>query len=582
MCPVEIGIHIGIAAAPGLAEGPAVLWAEQATVIPRFTHTDPAGERARLAAAREAARAEIAHLRSSVAAQASAAEAAVFDAHAMFLDDSALLKRVGAAIDAGLNAEAAWMDAIAQFADQLAGLADPSLRARAADVRDVGERVLGHLLGLVAQPSLDLRAPSVIVARDLTPSQTAGLDTGLVLAFCTAEGGPTSHTAILAKALGLPAVVALGPAVLDMPPGTLLLVDGDHGEVVVDPDAATRRDFLARREQIAQRTHAELRTAHEPAVTRDGHRVEVAANVGSPKEAASALDAGAEGIGLLRTEFLYLNRQTAPDEQEQLDAYDAVLDAMGGRPVVVRTLDIGGDKQLPYLDLGREQNPFLGWRAIRMCLDQPDFFKVQLRALLRASPGHDLRIMFPMVATLDEVRRAKALLEEARWEVEAAGHAVAPAIQIGIMVEVPSTALLAEQFAREVDFFSIGTNDLTQYTLAAERGNRRVAYLGDACHPAVLRLIQRVVEAAHRSGIWAGVCGELAGDGEAVPLLLGLGVDELSMAPTSIPHIKATIGQLLVREAEQTAHEALQQASAADVRRLVQRHLRRDVAQGVR
>jgi phosphoenolpyruvate-protein phosphotransferase len=576
MSSVETGIHIGIAAAPGLAEGPAALWIEQAAVIPRSLHSDADAERARLAAAREAARMEIARLSSSVAAHASATEAAVFDAHTMFLDDSALLKRVNAAIDAGLNAEAAWMDAIAHFAGQLADLPDPTLRARAADVHDVGERVLGHLLGRVLQPALDLRAPSVIVARDLTPSQTAGLDTGLALAFCTAEGGPTSHTAILAKALGLPAVVGIGPAVLDVPPGTSLLVDGDRGEVIVDPDAATRQNFQARREQIVQRTQADLRTAHEGAVTRDGRRVEVVANVGSPQEAASALEAGAEGIGLLRTEFLYLNRQTAPDEEEQLAAYVAILAPMGRRPVVVRTLDVGGDKALPYLDLGREQNPFLGWRAIRMCLDQPEFFKVQLRALLRASPDHDLRVMFPMVATLGELRRARALLEEARWEVEAAGHTVAPAIQIGMMVEVPSAALLAEQFAREVDFFSVGTNDLTQYTLAAERGNRRVAYLGDAYHPAVLRLIQLVVEAAQHSGIWVGVCGELAGDSEAVPILLGLGVDELSMAPTSIPHIKAAIRDLSVREAEQTAAEALRQASATDVRRLVQRHLRRD------
>ncbi len=559
----------GISAAPGLAQGPAVVRSEGTVVVPRHTGQDRETEWARLEAARWVAREEINRLKDKVAKEAGQAEAALFDAHIMILDDAALLKRSETAMEGGLNAEAAWMDAVEHYARQLDSLPDPTLRARAADVRDVGQRVLRHLLGPEAQPGLDLREPSVIIARDLTPSQTASLDKSLVLAFCTAEGGPTSHTAILAKALGLPAVVGLGPAVLGLPPGVFLLVDGDRGEVIAYPDEVTLQDFQARRRKALRLARAEEAEAHEPAITRDGHQVKVVANVGNPEEAVIALEFGAEGIGLLRTEFLYLDRRTAPDEEEQLAAYNSVLGVMQTRPVVVRTLDVGGDKELPYLDLGRESNPFLGWRAIRMCLDQPDFFKVQLRALLRASLGHDLQIMFPMITTLDEVRQARALLDEARREVQAAGHPMAETIQVGIMVEVPSVAILADLFVSEIDFFSIGTNDLTQYTMAAERTNDRVAHLSDACHPAVLRQIQRVVASGHQAGIWIGVCGELAGDPEAVPILLGLEVDELSMSPASIPHIKATIRRCSLQAAQRLASEAINLDSAVAVRKLV-------------
>jgi phosphoenolpyruvate-protein phosphotransferase len=562
----------GIAAAPGLAQGPAVVWPEGTVVVPRHTGQDWETEWARLEAARRVAREEISRLKDKVAKEAGRAEAALFDAHIMILDDTALLKRSEPAMEGGLNAEAAWMDAVEYYARQLDSLPDPTLRARAADVRDVGQRVLRHLLGPEAQPGLDLHEPAVIIARDLTPSQTASLNKSLVLAFCTAEGGPTSHTAILAKALGLPAVVGLGPAVLGLPPGAFLLVDGDRGKVIAYPDEITLQDFQTRHRKALRLARAEEAEAHEPAITRDGHQVRVVANVGNPGEAVAALEFGAEGIGLLRTEFLYLARTTAPDEEEQLAAYNSVLGVMETHPVVVRTLDVGGDKELPYLDLGHESNPFLGWRAIRMCLDRPDFFKVQLRALLRASPGHDLHIMFPMITTLDEVRQAKTLLDEARREVQAAGHPIAETIQVGIMVEVPSVAILADLFASEIDFFSIGTNDLTQYTMAAERTNDRVAHLSDACHPAILRQIQPVVTAGHRAGIWIGVCGELAGDPEAVPILLGLEVDELSMAPASIPHIKATIRRWSFQAAQRLASEAINLDSAVAVRRLVRSH----------
>lgn len=424
-----------------------------------------------------------------------------------------------------------------------------------------------------------LTTPSIILARDLTPSDTVRLDKSLVLGFCTAGGGPTSHTAILAKALSLPAIVGLGSELLDLSDGTPLLVDGERGEVIADPSDATRQEYENRRLRTTATKKAELEMAHEPAITQDGHQVEIVANVGNSEDAHFALLQGAEGIGLLRTEFLYLDRQSAPNEDEQLAAYDSILDVMENRPVVVRTLDVGGDKELPYLDLGKETNPFLGWRAIRMCLDQPNFFKIQLRALLRASPGHDLRIMFPMIATIDEVRRSRTLLNEARDEVEAAGHPCADRIQVGIMVEVPSVAVLADIFAHEVDFFSIGTNDLTQYTMAAERTNEKVAHLGDACHPAVLRQIKRVLDAAHGQGIWVGLCGELAGDPEAAPILLGLGLDEFSMAPSSIPHAKTIIRSWTLKQAQQLASHVLDLDSAAAVREYVRKHRRSKPAQ---
>lgn len=560
----------GVPASAGMASGPAYVYVQQELRAERRTIEDPAAEWARLESALETARAQLAEIQAKAQAETGAEEAAIFEAHAMFLDDPSLLEAVQAAIEEDhLNAEAAWMDGIESFATAMEAMKDEYLRARAADIRDVGQRVLRLLLGKAEGDLTALSAPSIVVARDLTPSDTVRLDKRLVLGFCTAEGGPTSHTAILAKALQLPAVVGVGADLLAVPPGTLLLLDGVRGEVVVEPDEVECAEFAVRSGQMARQAELDLASAHEPAITPDGRRLEVVANIGSPDDAVVALQYGAEGVGLFRTEFLYLDRQTPPDEEEQVAAYRAALDVMGTRPVVVRTLDVGGDKPLPYLDLGHEDNPFLGWRAIRMCLDQPEFFKIQLRALWRASPGHDLRIMFPMIATVDEVRRARALLEEARGEVVAAGYPVAERVQVGIMVEVPSVAVLADRFVPLVDFFSVGTNDLTQYTLAAERTNAHVAHLGDPCHPAVLRLIQRVIEAAHAGGIWVGVCGEMAGDPEAAPLLLGLGLDEFSMAPGSIPRVKAILRSWTLAEAARLAAQAVNLDSAEEVRALV-------------
>ena len=563
----------GIPASNGIASGPAYIFHHTEVGVKRETISDPSAELARLEIARNTARDQLKALKKKTETEASAEEAAIFEAHMMFLDDPSLLEIVADAVQAQhLNVEAAWFDGIETFAQQMEMMGDEYLSARAADIRDVGKRVLRILGGKDDTDLSGLAAPSIILAQDLTPSDTARLDKRYVLGFATAEGGPTSHTAILAKALGLPAVVGCGSALLEISAGTEILIHGSQGELVASPDEATKKRYEQLTGEASRVAELELKSSGDHAITKDGRQVEIVANVGSPNDAVSALKFGAEGIGLLRTEFLYLERATAPSEEEQLEAYNAVLNVMGERPVVVRTLDVGGDKQLDYLDLGKEANPFLGWRAIRMCLDRPDFFKTQLRALLRASPGHDLRIMFPMIATLDEVRRSKALLAEARQEVLAAGHPVADKIQVGIMVEIPAAAQMADLLAKEVDFFSVGTNDLTQYTMAAERTSEKMAYLADPCHPAVVRQIKRVIEEGHKAGIWIGVCGEMAGDPEAAPILLGLGLDEFSLAAPGIPHLKAVLREWSYRDAQKIAAEVINLENGQAVREHVRNH----------
>jgi phosphotransferase system enzyme I (PtsI) len=560
----------GIPASPGIAIGPAFCFQEMDLGFDRDTITDIEPEVERFEASLTTAAEQIAVIKGKALAEASAEEAAIFDAHALFLQDPALIDAIRGAIrEQQLNAEAAVSDAVEVQAKALEAMEDEYFSARAADVRDVGQRLMRILLGVSETDLSTLTESSIILAKDLTPSDTVRLDKKLVLGFLTALGGPTSHTAILAKALDLPAIVGAGKTVLAIESGVALAIDGSTGEVSVDPNKKARADFNKRKKIYQEESQAALARAHEPAITLDGTEVEIVANVGNPEDTQQALDHGAEGIGLLRTEFLYMERPSAPDEEEQLAAYNTIFDMMEDRPVVVRTLDVGGDKAIPYLDLGEEANPFLGWRAIRMTLDEPDFFKIQLRALLRASPGHDVRIMFPMVATLPELRSAQNLLEEARQEIVDASHKVADKVQVGIMVEIPSVAVLADRFAREVDFFSIGTNDLTQYTMAAERTNEKVAHLGDACHPAVLRQIQRVIEAAHEVGIWVGLCGELAGDADAIPILLGLGLDEFSMAPASIPRAKEIIRKWHVSDAQELLETVLQMDTGEEVRAFI-------------
>ena len=563
----------GLAASPGIALGPAFVYRPTDIVIQRRRAADPAAEWARYQAAAAEALQDLTALRQKAAAEFGEVEAAIFDAHQMILRDPDLEEELRAEMGAGASAEAAVQAAFKRTAETFAAMDDPLFRERALDFADVGLRLLQRLLGVRDESLASLAAPVVVVAKDLLPSDTAQMNKAMVRGFCTAAGGPLSHTAILARNLGLPAVVGAGEAVLEIANEAPLIVDGTEGWIVEGASEDERADYERRAKALTEARVAAEAAAHEPAVTRDGRQIEVVANIGLPGEEAGALEAGAEGIGLLRTEFLFVGRQTAPTEEEQFRAYRPILEAMGQRPVIARTLDIGGDKPAAFLPLPREDNPFLGWRAIRIGLAQPELLKTQLRALLRAGQGCNLKIMFPMVATVEEMRAARVLVEEARAELRARGQTFAEAVEIGMMVEVPSAALIADLLAPHVDFFSIGSNDLTQYTLAADRGNPAVASLFDSLHPAVLRLVDNVIRAAHAANERVGVCGEMAGDLAAIPVLLGLGLDEFSMGAAAIAPAKAMIRRLSLAETGSLAREALAQPGAAAVRDLVKRWL---------
>jgi len=560
----------GIAASTGIAIGPAFRFRRPDLDFERRTVEDPTAEFARFEAALETARAQLAVVYAKAEEESGTEQAAIFQAHALMLEDPELLGTVRAAIvEEGLNVEAALSGAAEAYARMLESLDNEHLRARAADVRDVANRVLRILLGAAESPTEGLTAPSIVLARDLTPSDTVLLDKSLVIGFCTAEGGATSHTAILARGLGLPAVVGVGPDVLEIPDDMKLVLNGSDGTLLVAPDGGTVAKSRSRQAATARVLARACRQAPEPPITRDGHRVEVVANIGNVEGAQVALQAGAEGVGLLRTEFLYLERTHLPDEDEQYRAYRAIVDVFGDRPVILRTLDIGGDKHLPYMNLPGEMNPFLGVRAIRLSLSRPELFRPQLRAALRAGAGRNLKVMFPMVATVAEVREARAVLEECRAELLAEGRSVAEKTEVGIMIEVPAAALMADRLATEVDFFSIGTNDLSQYTLAADRTNADVAPMANGFQPAVLRLVRDVIAAAHGKDKWVGLCGELAGEPLAIPVLLGLGLDEFSMNPPAIPLAKQIIRALTLDEAREVALAALELDGPEDVRKLV-------------
>jgi len=546
----------GIPAAPGLAHGRTVIVTQEKLEIPHYEIEDAEGETERLMAACEQGKEELSAFKEDVSGRSKSDEAQIFEAHRMILEDVALLDRAKKAIRGGINAEKAWTDSIEYFAQMMEQIPDETLSSRAVDIRDVGRRVLGHLLGVSVGGTV-LTHPSIILGDDLTPSDTVSLDKDLVLGFATAQGGPTSHTAILAKAFGLPAVVGLGAEILSVPNGTLVLVDGTLGSVVVSPDESALASFIEQ-EKAAEKEQAEARNAAQAqAVTADGERVEVVANIGGVADAPLGIKNGAEGVGLFRTEFLYLDRNTLPSEEEQIEAYQAVFDIYQGLPIVVRTLYIGGDKVIPYLDLPKELNPFLGWRGVRMLDGAEEIFLQQFRALLQAGVGADLRIMVPMVSSLAEIRAVKAVMEKAKAQLKAEGKPCAEQVQFGIMIEVPSAALLADRLAKEVDFFSIGTNDLTQYTTAVDRTNSRVAHLANPLNPAVLVLIKRTIDCAHAEGKWVGLCGELAGEPLAAPILLGLGLDEYSMSPARVPLIKRVMKALSKAACQPLADQVL-------------------------
>ena len=572
----EEGALQAVPVSEGAALGPIWRYQPQPPPVPQESAEDSNQEWQRLERALETTRKAIRRRREQLTIDLGEAESAIFDAHLLILQDPDLLDKTRHLIfEDHKNAAAAWDEQIREIAQNYRDLEDPYLQQRAADVMDVGNQVLFALAEKTEVPEIEFAEPVILFAQELTPTETSQLDMSQVLGLITVGGGPTSHTAILARALGIPAISGVSAVFEKLQDGTLLALDGFSGNIWVDPPENVREDIEKRREEwLAQRERL-LSSSHEPAATRDGHRIEVAANIGSLADAEAAVRNGAEGVGLLRSEFLYLTRDTAPTEEEQvaiLLQIGAAMSTDGGaeRPIILRTLDAGGDKELPYLTLPAEDNPFLGVRAIRLSLANPDLFLTQLRAVLRAGEGFPYRIMFPMVANLDEVLEARRLLEQAHESLQAEGLPHCWPIETGIMVEIPSAALLSPVLAPHIDFFSIGTNDLTQYTLAAERGNPALSAFADALHPAVLRLIRGVVDAAHQHGKWVGVCGELAGDPLAVPVLVGLGVDELSMNPGGIPRAKAVLRAIDLTEARELSAQVLSAKSSQDSRKLAQ------------
>jgi multiphosphoryl transfer protein len=557
--PTAGDILKGVPASAGLAVGPAHHLHGATGPPPERAPESPDREREHLERAIATAHTAIERDRKTVAARAGNAEAAIFDAHLVLLDDEAMLEPAYRAIDAGATAERAWYDAAETVAERYRALDEPLLQERATDVLDVGRRVVDALTG-----GNDNSASGIVLAGELTPADAAALDPARVTGIATAHGTATAHAAILARALGLPAVVGLGESLLEITDETTVLIDGEAGTLQVDPPEDVLRDAADRRERADQR-RAEARTrAHEPGATRDGTRVEVFANLGSAAEAAKAVELGAEGVGLLRTEFLFLDRAELPGEGEQAATLREIAKALDGRPLVVRTLDAGADKPLPALPMPPEANPFLGVRGIRLGLARPEVLATQLRAILRvAADGYPLKVMLPMVATLEEIQAARAALEQARSDT-----GVDAPIEFGIMVEIPAAALTADRLAPHVDFFSLGTNDLTQYTMAAERGDERLAPLLTGTQPAVLRLVKDTVCGADAHGRWVGVCGELAGDPAAAVLFAGLGVTELSMAPALVPDVKAALRGVDLEQARAAAHRALEVDSAAAARAL--------------
>jgi len=555
-------IILGVAASSGLAVGNTYRVREQRLEVGEAGES-PEKEQRKLADAIAKAALEVESIRAKVHGQGDPGKAAIFAAHQEILDDPELMDIATSAINKGKSAAFAWQQTYTAQADQLANLNNELLAQRANDVRDVGMRVLRILTGVEAT-NIKYPQGTILIAEDLTPSDMANLDRERVVGFCTLAGGATSHVAILARSMGIPAIAGTEPRVMDLADGTPIILNGTQGTLRLN---ATVQEIEQTRDRIArQKTKQaeDLKQAFEIAQTKDGHRVEVVANIGSLKDAEEAASLGAEGVGLLRTEFVFMERPKAPTEDEQTGIYRSIAEVMGAdRPVIIRTLDVGGDKPLPYLPMAHEENPFLGERGIRFGFDQPELQRTQLRAILRAASAGKLRIMFPMIGRIEELRMAKAMLEEERQQLDL------PPVEVGIMIEVPSAAVMAETLAKEADFFSVGTNDLTQYTLAVDRGHPKLAPFVDGVHPAVLRLIGQAVDGAGRYGKWVGVCGGIGSDPQAIPILIGLGVKELSVSVSMIPSIKAQVRSLDLDHCQQLAAQALGMETAAEVRALV-------------
>ena len=563
----------GIAASDGIAIAKVYTLTEPDLTVTKVTVEDSEKEVSRLDDALAASIKDVELIKETALKNLGEEEAQVFDAHLMVLSDPELIGQVKDSITSNkVNAESALKEVTDMFISIFAGMEDnPYMQERAADIRDVSKRVLAHLLGVKIPSPATIKDEVIIVAADLTPSDTAQLNRQYVKAFVTDIGGRTSHSAIMARSLEIPAIVGTKEVTSIAKDGDIIIVDGLTGDVFLNPSEEVIAEYRAKAEAFAAQQAEWEKLKDSKTYTKDGHQVELAANIGTPKDLEGVVNNGAEGVGLYRTEFLYMDSHEMPTEEDQFEAYKAVLEGMNGKPVVVRTMDIGGDKELPYLPLPHEMNPFLGYRAIRISLNEPEMFRTQLRALLRASVYGKLRIMFPMIATLNDFRGAKALLEEEKAKLIAEGVAVSDDIQVGIMIEIPAAAVLAHQFAKEVDFFSIGTNDLIQYTMAADRMNERVSYLYQPYNPSILTLIKHVIDSAHKEGKWAGMCGEMAGDQTAVPLLVGLGLDEFSMSASSVLKTRSLIAKLTLSDMQALAGKAINEcATVQEVEALVE------------
>lgn len=566
----------GIAASDGVAIAKAYLLVEPDLTFDKNEKvTDVEGEVAKFNSAIEASKVELTKIRNNAEVQLGADKAAIFDAHLLVLDDPELIQPIQDKIkNENANAATALTDVRTQFVTIFESMDNEYMKERAADIRDVSKRVLSHILGVeLPNPSM-IDESVVIVGNDLTPSDTAQLNKEFVQGFATNIGGRTSHSAIMSRSLEIPAIVGTKSITQEVKQGDMIIVDGLNGDVIVNPTEDELIAYQDKRERYFADKKELQKLRDADTVTVDGVHAELAANIGTPNDLPGVIENGAQGIGLYRTEFLYMGRDQMPTEEEQFEAYKEVLEAMNGKRVVVRTLDIGGDKELSYLNLPEEMNPFLGYRAIRLCLAQQDIFRPQLRALLRASVYGKLNIMFPMVATINEFREAKAILLEEKENLKNEGHDISDDIELGIMVEIPATAALADVFAKEVDFFSIGTNDLIQYSLAADRMSERVSYLYQPYNPSILRLVKQVIEASHKEGKWTGMCGEMAGDETAIPLLLGLGLDEFSMSATSILKARRQINGLSKNEMTELANRAVDCATQEEVIELVNNYVK--------
>ncbi|MDO4680165.1 MAG: phosphoenolpyruvate--protein phosphotransferase [Aerococcus sp.] len=555
----------GIGASDGIAIAKAFLL-EQPDLSVEITKSGEGSEEiSRLHEAIEQSRDEIQKIKAIASERLSEEEAEVFEAHLTMLGDPELIASYESAInDEGLNAQSAVKKSADMFIQMFQAMEDnPYMQERAADVKDVTDRVIAHLIGAKI-PNLGLiNEESVVIANDLTPSDTAQLN-DYVKGFVTDVGGRTSHSAIMARSLEVAAVVGTGDATAQINDGDTVIVDGFSGEVIINPDEETIAKYEAQAKQFAEQKREWEKLKDAQSQSKDGKTFTIGANIGSPKDLPGVHENGAEAVGLYRTEFLYMDSDELPSEEDQFEAYKKVLESLDGKQVIIRTMDIGGDKQLPYLALPQEMNPFLGYRAIRVSLDQDHIFRTQLRALLRASAYGRLGIMFPMISNLMEFRQAKSILEEEKAKLVDEGVKVGDDVEVGIMIEIPAAAILADQFAKEVDFFSIGTNDLIQYSMAADRLNERVSYLYQPYNPSVLRLIKFVIEASHKEGKWTGMCGEVAGDQTALPILVGMGLDEFSMSATSILKSRSLMAQLTVADCEELARKAVEECKTSD------------------